>query len=142
MQSHQSARYRFSVPQPEPQHLQMIQAVIDRMGRNSFLLKGWSISLVAALLGLAVDKANSDFAVIAAVGATVLALLDGYYLAVERRYRDLYNEAIDQAQTVAEWSLTAKKVKAGDVWSALFSATVLPLHGTAIVCAVVVALSS
>ncbi len=142
MQSHQSARYRFSVAQPEPQHLQMIQAVIDRMGRNSFLLKGWSISLVAALLGLAVDKANGDFAVIAAGGATVLALLDGYYLAVERRYRDLYNEVIDPAQTVAEWSLTAKKMKGGDVWSALFSATVLPLHGIAIVCAVVVALRS
>jgi hypothetical protein len=34
-------------------HLQMIQAVITRMGSNSFLLKGWSVTLVAALFALA-----------------------------------------------------------------------------------------
>ena len=34
-------------------HLQMIQAVITRMAGNSFLIKGWSVTLVAALFALA-----------------------------------------------------------------------------------------
>jgi hypothetical protein len=29
-------------------HLEMIQAVISRLANNSFLLKGWSITLVSA----------------------------------------------------------------------------------------------
>ena len=31
-------------------HLEMIQAVIVRMGNNSFLLKGWSVTLISAYL--------------------------------------------------------------------------------------------
>ena len=34
-------------------YLQMIQAVIARMAGNSFLIKGWSVTLVAALFALA-----------------------------------------------------------------------------------------
>lgn len=37
-----------------PDHLEMIQAVIERHARNSFLLKGWSLTLVAAVFLLAV----------------------------------------------------------------------------------------
>ena len=33
-------------------HLEMIQAVITRMAKNSFLLKGWSITLTAAIFAL------------------------------------------------------------------------------------------
>ena len=35
------------------QHLELIQGVIGRMGQNSFLLKGWSVTLVTALIALA-----------------------------------------------------------------------------------------
>lgn len=36
-------------------HLEMIQAVINRMAQNSFLLKGWSVVLTAAIFALAAD---------------------------------------------------------------------------------------
>ncbi len=32
-------------------HLEFVQAVINRLAGNSFLLKGWSITLVSGLLG-------------------------------------------------------------------------------------------
>ncbi len=35
-------------------HLEFLQAVITRMAGNSFLIKGWSVTLVAALLALTV----------------------------------------------------------------------------------------
>jgi len=128
---------------PNAAHLQMIQAVIERMGRNSFLLKGWSVTLVAALIGLAADKSNGDFAIIAAAVSGVLGLLDAYYLAVERTYRDLYDRAIrDVSAPVPAWSLTADQVGLADLVDAMISPTVLLLHGSAIACAVVVAVST
>jgi hypothetical protein len=42
-------------------HLQMLQAVITRMAGNSFLLKGWSVTLVSAPFALAAAKANINF---------------------------------------------------------------------------------
>ena len=42
-------------------YLQMIQAVIARMAGNSFLIKGWSVTLVAALFALAAANTNALF---------------------------------------------------------------------------------
>ena len=39
-------------------HLGFIQGVINRLGSNSFLLKGWSITLVAACFALATKDAE------------------------------------------------------------------------------------
>src|SRR3954452_20359113 len=75
-----------------PEHLTMIQGVINRMAGNSFLLKGWTVTLVAGLTAFAQDKSNRNFALIAVVVVVVFALLDAYYLALERKYRDLYDE--------------------------------------------------
>lgn len=119
----------------------MIQAVVERMGRNSFLLKGWTVTLVAALLGLSADKSDADFALIAAAVAVVLGLLDAYYLAVERKYRQLYERAIGERDgKVRPWSLAADPVKGGDLERALGSPTVLALHGGAALVALAVAL--
>ena len=39
-------------------HLEFIQSVIARMNSNSFLIKGWSITLVSALFALAAKDSN------------------------------------------------------------------------------------
>ena len=33
-------------------HLEMIQNIIQRMATNSFMLKGWAVTLIVAILGL------------------------------------------------------------------------------------------
>ena len=38
-------------------HLAMIQGAINRLAQNSFLLKGWSVLLVSALLVVAASSA-------------------------------------------------------------------------------------
>jgi hypothetical protein len=121
----------------------MIQTVIERMGRNSFLLKSWTVGLVAALIGLSAEKSNADFAIIAAGVSLVFGLLDAYYLAVERRYRALYERAIDpKGEAVPAWSLAAGKVGLADLCRAVFSPTVLPLHGSVVVCSLVIAFAA
>ena len=42
----------------EQKHLELIQGVITRLAQNSFLLKGWSVTLVAAILTLASKNPN------------------------------------------------------------------------------------
>lgn len=35
-------------------HLEMILGIVNRMGSNSFFLKGWSVTIVAGLLALSI----------------------------------------------------------------------------------------
>ena len=73
-------------------HLEMIQAVVTRVAQNSFAVKGWAVGLVAALLAFGAKDQNLRFAILAILPCLVFWGLDGYYLALERRYRDLYDQ--------------------------------------------------
>lgn len=72
-------------------HLEFIQGIINRMANNSFLLKGWSVTLVAALFALAAQNAKLGFVVLAFFPVIVFWILDSYYLRQERLYRELYD---------------------------------------------------
>ena len=72
-------------------HLEFIQAVINRMAGNSFLLKGWAITLVAALFALSAKDTNQSYIFIAYFPVIIFWILDGYFLSQERLFRDLYN---------------------------------------------------
>lgn len=74
-------------------HLQMIQGVVDRMGGNLFYLKGWVITLLA---GIFVVSSSLDISVWFYGLFIVLLMLfwyfDGYFLSLERCFRDLYDK--------------------------------------------------
>ena len=46
-------------------HLGMLQSVISRLSTNSFLVKGWSITLVSALFALAAADTDRHFVALA-----------------------------------------------------------------------------
>jgi len=46
-------------------YLEFIQAIINRMNSNSFMLKGWCITLVSALFALAAKDANQLYVIVA-----------------------------------------------------------------------------
>lgn len=50
-------------------YLELIQNVITRMANNSFMLKGWAITLVAGIFALASKDANKSFFLIAYIPA-------------------------------------------------------------------------
>lgn len=72
-------------------HLEFVQAVIGRMAGNSFLLKGWSVTISAALFALAAKDSNRAFALVALLPTLVFWGLDAYYLRQERLFRKLYD---------------------------------------------------
>jgi len=124
---------------PDADHLKLIQQVIERMGRNSFALKGFSVSAAAALLGLAAADSDRTFAVIAAAAAAIFWMLDAYYLATERKYVQLYNAKAASENT--DWSLSAGGARLGEKLAAAFAPQVLLVHGVAFVASVVVAIA-
>jgi hypothetical protein len=117
----------------------MIQGVIGRMAQNSFVIKGWSVTLTAALLSLATAGDNRSYAWIAVGAVAVFALLDARYLAIERRYRGLYVTAA--AATGTDWSLNAGAPGVRRVLRATFSWSVLLPHGVALLASLAVAVA-
>lgn len=112
-------------------HLDFLQLIITRMNVNSFLLKGWAVTLVAALFAFAAKDANNKYVFITYISTIVFWVLDGYYLSLERQYRDLYNEIRKKTEDEIDFDLNAKRFDTGSsTWMrSLFSHTLLIFYG-------------
>ena len=120
-------------------HLEFIQGVISRMAGNLFFLRGWTITLIGALLALFSKNNSPDYIFYFLILVVfILWILDGYFLSQERSYRDLYNhvrklkeEEIDFSMDISEY----QKLKKNTLIFAMFSTTLLvfylPLVGIA-----------
>ena len=73
-------------------HLEFIQNVIARMNSNSFMIKGWAVTLVAALFALSDKTHEYHLYLIAFIPVPLFWLLDGFFLATERRYTELFKK--------------------------------------------------
>lgn len=113
-------------------HLELIQGVINRMAGNSFLLKGWSVTLTSALFALAAKGANPFFVYLAYFPCATFWALDGYFLRQERLYRELYKEVAGRQPNEIDFSMnTAKFEDNVDSWlSTCFSLTLRMFYGT------------
>jgi len=121
-------------------HLEFIQGVITRMASNLFFLRGWTVTLIAALLVLFIKGTNSEYVIyFLLVFILVFWILDGYFLSQERLFKDLYNhvrklneEEIDFSMDTSEF----KKYKKNTLVYVMFSSTLLvfylPLVGVAL----------
>ncbi|MFE6283632.1 hypothetical protein [Streptomyces sp. NPDC057877] len=78
----------------DTKHLELVQSVISRLSNNSFLVKGWFITLSSVLVG--VGDRSPDWKPVPVVVAVAVGfwLLDGYYLRQERMFRSLYERII------------------------------------------------
>lgn len=124
----------------EIKHLEFIQNVITRMNSNSFLIKGWTITLVSALFALAANNSNIKFVLISYIAIPVFWVLDGFFIAVERQYRDLYNEVAVKAEDDIDFAMDVSKFNKGDrIWIAgIFSKTLIPIYGISVATTLIV----
>ena len=119
-------------------HLTLIQGVINRLASNSFALKGWSVTLVSALLVLAASDTKPLVVAIALLPTLTFWGLDGYFLAQERLFRGLYEKVIDSQQQVTNFSMRTEPFTSA-VWTeATFSRTLVLFHGIVLAVIVVV----
>jgi len=80
--------------------IDVIQGIINRMARNSFLIKGWTITLVVATLLL---KGTNIQVLLAYIPLVVFWFLDAYFLWQERMYRKLYGWVIQNRLETDEY---------------------------------------
>ena len=108
------------------EHLKMVQAVIGRMASNSFVLKGWSLTITVALLAIAAKETALAVALAALGPIAAFAGLDAFYLQQERRYRKLYERIVDGSAAPNQMNAAAENGESG--LDALLSGTVLAFH--------------
>ncbi len=112
-------------------HLGFIQGIITRMGNNSFLIKGWAVTLIAAIFALAAKDANAKFVYLALFPVIVFWGLDAFFLRQEKLYRELYKKVANDTIPSKNFTLDASDFEK-DVPNLLCiatSKTLLPYYG-------------
>lgn len=89
----------------ETEDLGFIQGVINRLWKNSFLLKGWSALFTSSLFALSAASTKVEFVFLAYFPVVVFWGLDGYYLALERTYRALYDQVRTKKNGEVDFSM-------------------------------------
>lgn len=97
-------------------HLEFIQAAIARMATNSFLFKGWAITIAAALSGFAAVETKVALLSIALVSTTMFWGLDGYYLWLERGFVKLHMKVASMQEADIDFSMQIDKTFAIRKW--------------------------
>lgn len=117
--------------------IDLIQGVINRMASNSFLLKGWLITLIAVILALTKDSLLSTdltyLSLILCLPILVFWYLDAFFLHKEKCYRKLFDWVIENRKTSDDflYSLNYRRFKSEvkNVVGVMFSWTLLPFYG-------------
>ena len=113
-------------------HLDFVQLTITRLAANSFLLKAWAVTLVAALFALAGKDSNQNYLIIAFLPAIAFWALDAYYLHQEKLYRALYEHVCTLDEQDVNFSMVTKsfKKRANSWLACALSHTIVIFYGT------------
>lgn len=93
-------------------HMDYIQSVISRMSSNSFYLKGWNITIIAAIVALSFKESDWRIYACTLVLNIVFWFLDAYYLKQEKLFRKLYEEVSNiKDDSLVSFSMNTEKFK-------------------------------
>lgn len=124
----------------ETKDLEFIQSIITRLAGNSFQMKGWNVALASAVIGFAAAKdSHPSVAVFAVVPSCAFWVLDAYYLALERLYRNLY--VTKRALSEPDYDLATKELGVGDWGRAFIRPSVVGVHCPLLIVIVLVTLT-
>lgn len=82
----------FRIMENKYKHMDYIQSAISRMASNSFYLKGWNVTIIAAIVALSFKESDWRIYACALALNIVFWVLDAYYLKQEKLFRELYNK--------------------------------------------------
>lgn len=128
------------------EHLEMIQNVINRMGNNSFLLKGWAVLVIVAIFTFT-GESNNDIRCILFTNIPLIVFwgLDSYYLQLERKYRKLYDDIRQQKNEKTNFNMNPNNIKISistskevSFMNCFLSATEILFYGTCIVTTILI----
>ena len=119
-------------------HLEMIEGIIDRMGNNSFQLKGWAITLISIIGALASQGSDKRFFFLVFIPLIAFWGLDAFYLHVERKYRELYKKICSKEENEIDFNMSTEEINLC-YCDALFSKTELFFYASIAIAIVILA---
>lgn len=119
--------------EPKPsklEHLKMLQAVITRMASNSFMVKGWCVTLVSALIALSAKDAKY-MVFVAFLPVLMFWWLDAFFLRQERLFRKLYDGVRENGKDDSDFSMNTTVVdsQVAPLYSVAWSTTLRWFYG-------------
>ena len=110
-------------------YLDLLQAAIVRMATNSFVAKGWSISLTTAFIIFALRESNLKLAWVGGIPVICFWFLDAYYLSLERKFRQLFSAAAtDASVALLDFNMTPGGISAVLLIQMMFRPAVCLIH--------------
>jgi hypothetical protein len=111
-------------------HLEFIQAAISRFSTSSFLIKGWTLTIAAAIFAVLANQLNVAIEVSGLVPVLAFWFLDGYFLWQERLFRCLYDDVRKPHSSVELMSMSTAPYTGVKTWrAAAFSTTLMLFYG-------------
>lgn len=120
--------------------IDLVQACINRMANNSFLLKGWLVSIIVVILALLPEKIDGvAIGILTTIIITIFWYLDSIFLMLEKLYRKKYEWIIKKRLEGNKLYLYDLNPYNKDMWldfnkrelcilSIMFSATIAPFY--------------
>ena len=123
--------------------IDLVQGCISRMAQNSFVIKGWTITLIAVALALLPEKFDAKLLCgISIVATTCFWYLDAFYLKMERLYRLKYQWLIANRLETDEYCYDLNphnskmrlpnEEKEPCIFKIMITKTLLPIYGSII----------
>lgn len=97
-------------------HLEFIQTTINRMANNSFLLKGWAITVVGGLLAFGFKDLDCRYIFVSLFVLFFFWILDGYYLHQEKLFRELYERTAKKKESEIDFLMKTEKCEKDEDW--------------------------
>src|SRR5947209_64112 len=94
-------------------HLEFIQGVIGRLANDSFLMKGWALTVGGAFFGFSVKDLNWRIAAVGLLPVVAFWGLDAYFLSRERMFRALYDAVRTRDPRVEQFSMNYRVFMTG-----------------------------
>lgn len=88
-------------------HMEMVQAVVARLGGNGFLVKGWAITIAAGFSGFALSRDNAWLGAIGLISVLFFWSVDAYFLRSERLFRALFTQVRTRDELIEPFFMDA-----------------------------------
>lgn len=108
------------------EYLQIIQEPISRLSTTSAIFKGFAATIVSGIATLTYCDVNSTILGLSFVPVMLFALLDVYYLKLEKKYRFLFDQVrLDEHPVDFSMELTKdNKMAKSRVWDCVKSPSI------------------
>jgi hypothetical protein len=117
--------------------IDLIQGIINRMANNTFLLKGWLVSLIAIIIALIKDSIiiaeSVYFGIMLLLIVVAFWYLDAFFLHKEKCFRKMYDWVIENRKNTDEYlynlDYTRFEKQISNILCLMFSKTLIIFYG-------------